>query len=414
MNRIGVAASLLLASSAAGAARADDAVAPLARALHERLIVLDTHLDTPANLARPGWSIMDRHDRENDLSQVDYPRMVDGGLDGGFWAIFTPQGPQTSEAFAAARNAALMRAVQIREMVARNNDHFALAETAADADRIARAGKRIVFQSIENSYPLGHDLTLLETFYNLGVRLVGPVHLSNNQFADSSTDPSGPRWNGLSPLGVQLVAQANRLGMVIDASHASDAVFDQLLTLSKTPILLSHSGCRNVFDHPRNIGDARLRRLAATGGVIQIDAVGVFLAPMQNAAERKRALDAIDASFGPIETLNPAQAAARAKARRAVDARFPASRATFDDFIDQLLHALSVVGPDHVGIGADWDGGGGVAGFDDVVDLPKVTARLVQEGYTSAEIAKIMGGNVLRLLQQAEDHAKRQKAMVRR
>jgi len=143
-----------------------------ARGVHEAILTLDTHMDTPMNFGRPGWDIMDEHSVAEDLSQIDYPRMVRGGLDGGFFAIYTPQGPRTPEGLAAARNAALKRAVEIREMVARHFDKFELALRADDAARIAASGKRIVFVSIENSYPLGKDISLLRTFYDLGVRII--------------------------------------------------------------------------------------------------------------------------------------------------------------------------------------------------------------------------------------------------
>src|SRR5476651_116790 len=158
-----------------------------ARELHDRLLCLDTHLDTPAVFSRPGWDIMERHTVDTDLSQVDYPRMVDGGLDGGFFAIYTPQGPLTPEGMMAARDAALLRAAEIRELAAAHSDKFELAFVAEDAARIAASGKRIVYQSIENSYPLGDDITLLRSFYRLGVRMVGFIHFKNNQFGDSAT-----------------------------------------------------------------------------------------------------------------------------------------------------------------------------------------------------------------------------------
>src|SRR5580693_4352969 len=193
-----------------------------ALALHRRLVCLDTHLDTPASLARPGWDIMKRHGGDIDSTQVDYPRMVDGGLKGGFWAIYTPQGPQTPEGLLAMRDAAFLRAAEIREMVAGHPDKFELAFVPEDAARIAAAGKRIVFQSIENSSPLGDDVSLLRVFYKLGVRMAGPVHFKANQFADSATDAK--TWNGLSPMGKDFVVMANDLGIILDASHASDDV----------------------------------------------------------------------------------------------------------------------------------------------------------------------------------------------
>jgi len=383
------------------------AVAADARAVHERLLTLDSHLDTPLNFPRPGWDMADRHDVAGNFSQVDYPRMADGGLDGGFFVIYTPQGPRDAAGLANARDAALRRAVQIREMAARHADLFELAFEAGDAARIAAAGKRIVYQSMENAYPLGKDLTLLKTFYDLGVRMVSPVHFTNNDLADSSTDPTGPEWHGLSPLGRQFVAEANRLGMVLDASHASDEVFDQMIELSATPIVLSHSGVKAVFGHPRNIDDGRLRELAASGGVIQILAYSDYMIETGENPALQAELRMLQGRYGPMRTLAGEPLRAYAAERRAIEARYPAPRATFEDFMAHLLHALAVAGADHVGIGLDFDGGGGVNGLDDVSDIPKITERLLAAGYGEDDLAKIWSGNVLRLLAAAQARAGR-------
>jgi membrane dipeptidase len=369
-----------------------------AQAVHDGLLTLDTHLDTPANFARPGWDIMDRH-RVADRSQVDYPRMVEGGLKGGFFAIYTPQGPRTPEGDRAARDAAILRGIEIREMVARHGDHFALALKADDAAAIAASGKRVVFMSIENSYPLEGDLSLMSTFQAMGVRLIGPVHFKDNDLGDSATDK--PEWHGLSPLGKRFVTEANRLGLVLDASHASDDVLDQMMALSKTPVILSHSGCKAVFDHPRNIDDARLRALAASGGVIQVNSLSSYLIPTPKNPERAAAMAALmkKASAGGLTTEQ--QSALEAE-YAAIEARYPEPRATFDDFMKHVLHALKVAGVDHVGIGADMDGGGGVVGMEDITGYPKITAALLAAGYSQADLAKIWGGNVLRVLRQAE------------
>jgi membrane dipeptidase len=373
-------------------------------AVHERLLTLDTHLDTPALLARPGWSIMDRHDPETDLSQVDHPRMVRGGLDGGFWVIFTPQGARTPEATAQARDSALLTALRIREMVARHADRFELALSSADAQRIAATGRRVVYMSIENGYPLGSDPSLLRTFYAMGVRLFGPVHTRNNDLADSSTDPVR-EWQGLSPLGKQFIAEANRLGMVVDASHASDEVLEQMLELSKTPVLLSHSGCKDVHAHPRNVGDALLRKLAAQGGVIQMNSLSGYLVSVADNPQRRQALSEVNNRFGSVNRLTPDKVRELAAARKAVETQYPTVRANFEDFMKHVLHALEVVGPQHVGLGADWDGGGGVTGMQDVADLPKITQRLLAAGYSEQDLAAIWSGNVLRVLRKAEEHA---------
>jgi len=380
------------------------AVSNATRALHEQLLTLDTHLDTPANFPIAGWKIQDAHDPKRDGSQIDLPRLVQGGLDGGFWAIYTPQGPRTPAADRSARDAALTRALSIREMIAENARSFELALRADDAAAIAARHKRIVFMSIENGYPVEADLSLLETFYKLGVRLAGLVHFANNDLADSSTDPKGPEWRGLSDKGRAFVTEANRLGLVLDGSHASDQVLDQLMALSKTPVLLSHSGVKAVFNHPRNIDDARLRGLAASGGVIQINFLSDYLIATPENPERKAALAALrESASKPNLALSDREALIARKHQ--IDQRWPVPRATFEDAFAHLLHAVRIVGVDHVGIGADFDGGGGVIGFEDARDYPKITARLLVEGFSREDIQKIWSGNVLRVLRAAEAFA---------
>lgn len=371
--------------------------------LHESLLYLDTHLDVPLHFSRPGWNIMERHSYWNDLSQVDYPRMVQGGLDGGFWVVFTEQGALTPQAYASARDHALRRSLQIREMVARNSQQFELAFTADDAARIARTGRRVVYQSIENGYPVGTDLTLLKTFYDMGVRMFGVVHILNNQLADSSTDKKGGQWGGLSPLGKELVAEANRLGMVLDASHASDDTFDQMVALSRTPIVLSHTGLKAIQDYPRNIDDERLKKLAASGGVIQLAALHSFYRKLPSIPERDALLDEYVKN---IERFTGPEAAAWVTKIREVEDKHGFPRADFDDLIRAIQHVVKLVGIDHVGLGIDWDGGGGLEGFQDIAALPKVTAALRKEGYSPEDIAKVAGGNVLRVLRRAESYAK--------
>jgi len=380
-------------------------VSPSVRQLHEQLLTLDTHLDTPAVFGVTGWSIRDRHEFGRDGSQVDLPRLKEGGLDGGFWAIYTPQGPRTPRGDRDARDFALRRALQIREMIAANANSFELALEANDAPRIVARNKRVVFLSIENGYPLEADLSLLETFYGLGVRLAGLVHFANNDLADSSTDAKGPEWRGLSDKGRALVAEANRLGIVLDASHASDQTLDQLIALSKTPILLSHSGVKAVFDHPRNIDDRRLAALAAGGGVIQINFLSDYLIAAPKIPEREAALHELWKTARK-PGLSLAEREALIARKHEIDARYPVPRATFDDAIAHLLHAIRVAGIDHVGIGADFDGGGGVTGFEDARDYPKITARLLAEGFSRDDVQKVWSGNVLRVLRAAEAQAR--------
>lgn len=382
------------------------AVDPAVAESHRRMLVLDTHFDTAMFLPLPGWSVMERRSWARDLTQVDYPRLVEGGVDGGFWTIYVRQGPRTPEGHAAARDRALLIALRIREMVARHPAQFALATRADDAARLAAEGRQIVYLSMENGYPLGRDLSLIRTFREIGVRMMGVVHSSNNELADSATDVKGPEWRGLSALGREMVAECNRLGVVVDASHASDLTLGQILELSTAPIVLSHSGCKAVTDHPRNVPDALLRALAAKGGVIQMNAFSAYVSSLPIIPERNRALQALTVSSGGWEAIDTeAKRDAYLEARRDIERRYPQPLATFDEFMAHVLHALRVAGVDHVGFSGDFDGGGGVADLMDVTGAPRITARLLAEGYSEADVAKFWGGNVLRVLRAAEARA---------
>jgi membrane dipeptidase len=382
-------------------AHADTAVSPTALALHQRLLVLDSHLDTPLTLTRPGWNILERHDYRQDGSQVDLPRMREGGLDGGFFAVYTPQGPRTEEGRAYASAYGLATLTRIRDVIDRNPDSFALALTAADARRIAAQGKRVVFISMENADPLSSDPELLDTYYRQGLRMLGLVHFMNNDLADSAT--ALPEWKGLSPKGRDLVQRANRLGILLDVSHASDAVFDQMLALSSAPLIASHSSSRAVNPHPRNLDDNRVRQLAAKGGVIQVNAYSDYLIPLTPNPDRNKAMSALGARFHNLAALSPEQVKALYQERDSLNLRFAQPKASLDVFMNHLLHLLEVAGPDHVGIGADWDGGGGVSGLDDVSQLPVITQRLLDAGYSEQQVANIWSGNLLRVLQAAQD-----------
>jgi membrane dipeptidase len=372
-------------------------VSAKARALHERVLTLDTHLDTTAKMDDPKWNVMDRHPVSD--SQVDFPRMLEGGLDGGFWVIYTGQQGRTPADYRVARDNGLKRLINIHRMIAAN-PQFELALTAADARRIAAAGKSVAFISMENASPLTPDpVSLLRFYHSQGLRMLSLVHTSNNEFADSANTP--PEWQGMSPAGRELVIEANRLGIVIDQSHASDAVFDQMIELSRAPIILSHSGAADVYDHPRNIDDARLKKLAEKGGVIQMNALGAYLMDTGETPAVRAELRAAVAPFASMPTgaaRDNAVAAARAEVFRRNNAR----EATLDDYLRHVDHVLKLIGPDHVGFGADWDGGGGVIGLEDITSLPKITQWLMDKGYSEQQIANIWSGNVLRVVEEAQ------------
>jgi membrane dipeptidase len=379
-------AATALSACSTGGDKPKGAEAPL----HSRMLVLDTHLDTPLHFERQGWNFADRHDLATDLSQLDIPRMKDGNLDGGFFAIYTEQGPLDAKGYAAALAHARKRSDLIDRTIAAHRDAIGPALTADDARRLNRDGKLIAFKSIENSYPLGEDLSLLGEFHKKGVRLAGPVHSKNNQFADSATDK--PRWNGLSPLGKKWVAEMNRLGIVIDASHSSDATFDQLLELSKYPILLSHSSLRSANDHPRNLDEGRLKALAAKGGAMCISTI--FLSEMNLSPERAE----LFGKYEHVGELSPAEQADLTRRWRELDKTESMWAADFEKYMAMMLRAIEVGGVDHICFGADWDGGGGLTGIEDISALPKVTERLKAAGYSDADIEKMWSGNILRVL----------------
>lgn len=369
---------------------------------HEDFLVLDAHLDTPIVLDRPGFDISSRHDPMHDYAQIDLPRMREGGLDGGFWVIYTPQGDLTPQGYEDALAHAWHRNRVIDEMLINYADNFMPATTADDAAAIVAQGKHVVYKSIENAYPLGLDVTQLDAFYESGVRMVGLVHMTNNQFADSSTDPDGLKWNGLSPLGKDLIRRANALGMIIDMSHAHDLALAQAIDLSTTPIILSHSGAGHLYEHPRNVGDALLLDLAASGGVMHINSLSAYLKDLETDPARRPALSALFKQLQENPLKTEADTEAFLEARRAIDKKYPPDFANFYDVMRHIYHAYALMGAAHVGIGLDWDGGGGVDGLQDITGLPKITQAMREAGLSDEDIAALWSGNLLRVLRLVE------------
>jgi membrane dipeptidase len=377
---------------------------PEVAALHERLFKIDSHIDTPtAGLLKSGWDFAARHDRAIDRSQCDLPRMA-GSVDALVFAIYVTQAARTPVGHRRAHEHAVQCLEHTHEILRQNAAQCGVALTAADGPRLQAEGRRALYLGIENAFSLGLDAGNVARFYRLGVRMLGLTHMLNNDLADSSTDPCGPEWGGLSPFGREIVAECNRLGLVVDASHASDEALWDLLEISRTPVVLSHSSCRAVCDHPRNVGDELLRALAARGGVIQMNALSVALVPQNEAVRATAALSAMlvrlkDAEFTPAVKQWAGEEWDR------IDREFPVPPATLDDYVRHLEHAVEVAGIDHVGIGCDFDGGGGVAGLDDVSEYPNLTAALLARGWKEADLAKLWGGNTLRVLRAAEQAA---------
>ncbi len=371
------------------------------KTLHERLLVLDTHLDTPSLFGLAGWDFAERHRVEEDGSQLDIPRMIEGGLDGGFFATYIPQGELTEAGRAAARAAAHIRLDEIYAMLKQHGDLAEIALTPADARRITTSSKRVVFLSMENGYPVGNHPEQLAEFHARGVRMAGPVHFRNNDLGTSSTDVPRTDFPGLTPVGREWLRQANRLGILVDASHASDAVLDDLLEFSTRPIVLSHSGARAVFAHSRNVDDEHLRRIAARGGVIQVSAYADYMVARPSNPERSAGIATVRQWLSGQRTA----AARREQTRRlaAVERQWPLPQATYDQFVAHLLHVIQVAGVKHAGVGIDFDGGGGVAGFRDATAYPQITASLRKAGLSDREIGDVWSGNILRILAAAQN-----------
>ena len=373
-----------------------------AAALHERLFTIDTHIDTPtASLVKPGWNFGARHDHAVDHTQCDLPRMREGGIDALVFAVYLAQLSRSPAGLRAAHDLALRHFERTHAAVQANAAACAVALTAADGPRLKAEGRRAIYLSIENAYSLGRDPANVAKFHALGVRMIGLTHNLNNDVADSSTDPRGPEWGGLSPLGREIVAECNRLGIVLDASHATDDALRDLLKLSKTPVILSHTDCRALCDHPRNVGDDLLRALAAQGGVIQINALPISLVDFPGSG-RTAAIAGVLLQFKD-DVLSPETLAAQDAEYDRVCAEHPNPRVTLDDFIRHIEHAVEIAGIDHVGIGCDFDGGGGsFEGLRDVTDYTNITRALLARGWSEANLAKLWGGNTLRVMRAAE------------
>ncbi len=324
--------------------------------------------------------------------------MKDGGMDAMFFAVYTAQGPRTPEGHARAKENALHQFELIHQALKAHPEMAEIATTPADAYRLEKAGKRAVFIGMENGYPLGSDLAMLKTYYDLGCRYITLTHFANNLIGDSSTDPDGPIYGGLSDFGKKVVAEMNRLGILIDVSHVADSTFYDVMNLSKAPVIASHSNARALCDFPRNMTDDMIKLIARKGGVVQVNFVSDYLrAPSEafRAAKTKMRMARVGKVMTPkMEAALQAQSDSLAKV-------FAPERASLSDIVDHIDHIVKITGIDHVGIGSDFDGGGGVNGLEDVSEIENLTAELVRRGYSEPDIAKIWGGNLLRVLGKA-------------
>jgi membrane dipeptidase len=377
-----------------------------AMAVHDRVFTIDTHADTPSRLIRGKFDLGVPHKSgSRQDGKVDLPRMKEGGLDGLFFAVFIGQGERTLEKYNQAKERADRIIDAMEKMAAQYPELVELAYSADDAHRIEKLGKRAAFLGMENGYPLGMDLSRVEHFYNRGIRYITLCHTRNNDLCDSSTDD--PEWNGLSPFGERVVREMNRLGMMVDVSHISDSSFYDVLRVSRAPVIASHSSCRAICESPRNLSDGMLKALKENGGVVQICMLNSYLKTDTRRAQRSAALDSLRLKYGSYQEIKDPEIQKRYReAYYALRERFPGPRANVNDLVDHIDHVRAVIGIDHVGIGSDFDGGGGIDGCNDVSEFPNVTIELVRRGYSDGEIEKIWGGNVMRVFREVSETAR--------
>ena len=430
-----------------------DAMVAKARAIHERVMTLDTHNDiNPANFTA------ERNYTQELSTQVNLPKMIKGGLDASFFVVYVGQDRGDDAFTAAGYDRAYKQAIakfdaihRLCEQIA--PDRIGLALTSEDARKIYASGRKVAFIGVENGYPIGENLDRIKEFYDRGARYLSMAHNGHSQLSDSNTgEVEGWKWNGLSPLGKRAVAELNRVGIMIDVSHPSKESMMQTLQLTTAPIIASHSGVRKLADVSRNLDDEQLLALEKNGGVAQIVAFASYV--KTDSPERRAALDALRREFNlpagtplggrggrgrgapasapaaaagvdqppagggagrgrggrgsALASLSDAQRASLEQKVAEVDARFPPpSRATVKDFVDHIDYAVKLIGIDHVGISSDFDGGGGVDGWNGADETFNVTLELVRRGYTEAQIAKIWSGNLLRVMDEVQAKAEK-------
>jgi len=378
---------------------AEEDLAIKARRIHDRVLTVDTHCDTASRLPGGSWDIGVRHEPGDRAGgRVDLPRMAEGGLDAEFFAVFVGQGERTEPGFTRAKERALKTLDAIHAMCERYPDLVGLALTPDDAYRLEKQGLRAAFIGMENGYPVGKSLENLEEYYKRGVRYLTLCHSRDNDICDSSTDRQDPGDRGLSDFGREVVAACNRLGMMVDVSHISDKSFYDVLAVTQAPVIASHSSCRALCDSPRNLSDEMIRALARNGGVVQICFLSSYLRTPKPNPERDQALKGLREKYGSMRDIQDEAVRKRAREEfEAINANYPGERANVADVIDHIEHVIEVAGVDFVGIGTDFDGGGGVEGCDDVSQMFRVTEELVRRGHSEEEIGKIWGGNVMRV-----------------
>jgi membrane dipeptidase len=365
-------------------------ISPGVRALYRDAVVIDTHDDTPSRISIEGVDIGKRLPDGN----VDIPRLLDGGVTGIFFSIWPD--PVFAPHHAIRRSLELIDVVY--KVIDANPDRIGLAVDAADVVRLKKEGKVAALMGMEGGHGIEDNLAALRMFHRLGVRYMTLTHSNTNNWADSSTD--APRWHGLNELGKSVVREMNRIGMIVDLSHVSDETFYAALQVTTKPVILSHSSCRALDNHPRNATDDMLRALAKNGGVVGINFYSEFVD--QNFRDamlaRKKDLLAQFNANARNQTSDPDETSRKSwnELKHYTDG---VPRPPFTTLIDQIDHAVKIAGVDHVGLGSDFDGAPSTPeGVDSMLDMIKIAQALKDRGYSDDDIKKILGGNFLRVL----------------
>jgi membrane dipeptidase len=382
-----------------------------AQRIHSQCLTVDTHCDTPMLMIKPGFNLREEHTAPH--SRVDLPRMKKGGLDAMFFGVFTGQKPRTEENYLKTYLLANQMLDSIHTMAEKNKDLATLALKADDLERISRTGKRAIYIGMENGFPLAKDIHRVEEFYKKGVRYITLCHSFHNDICDSSSDPAPAEHNGLSDFGKQVVAEMNRLGMMVDVSHISDKAFFDVMEVSQAPFIASHSSVRSVALHNRNMTDEMIKKLAQKGGVMQICLLDVYIKEPDTTSAKfiaERRLHKIYKTT--YNSMTESEKAAFEKEWDDVQASYSEELPTIKDMVDHIDYVKNLVGVDYVGIGSDFDGGGGLRDCADVSQFPAITLELVRRGYSESDIRKIWGGNLLRVFREVENRAGKYSALT--
>ncbi|GLU44790.1 dipeptidase [Allomuricauda sp. NBRC 101325] len=390
-----------------------------AQRIHDSVITIDTHDDINVQNFTDSINYTQRLD-----TQVNLPKMNEGGLDVAWFIVYTGQDTLTTEGYAKASENAISKFEAIHRLCEEiAPDQIELALTSDDVRRIVAAGKKVAMIGVENAYPIGEDLSKIEEYQKRGARYISLAHNGHSQFSDSNTGERDSIWlhNGLSELGKQAVAEMNRVGVMIDVSHPSKEAMKQMIELTKAPIIASHSSARALCGHSRNLDDEQLLMMKENGGVVQTVAFGSYLNTEKNDARSafvseisKKVADSLGIEWyerSQFSTLTPEQretffanyrkVQGMAQDLAAKDPNAPPA-VNVSDFVDHIDYMVKLIGIDHVGISSDFDGGGGIEGWNDASETFNVTLELVKRGYTEEEIAKLWGGNLLRVLDEVQ------------